>query len=212
MLFKNLFTVPTGQKVTEKHLRRVLVSSICGILLCMSCLAGTTWAWYTVEIENRGNEIQIATVTADVNVLDAESNAVQPDDGNYNFATGTYTVQINLESDATEAKNPVYVVISVSSGEENAYYYLTFENGNKAEQILRLQVGADPATVRFSVSWVRPVSAIAVNGEDIVIGEAPGKAVDPSTETTLPEPEPSTEASEPSTGETEPSEKETEGE
>ena len=203
MLFKNLFTVPTGQKVTEKHLRRVLVSSICGILLCMSCLAGTTWAWYTVEIENRGNEIQIATVTADVNVLDAASNAVQPDDGgNYTFATGTYTVRINLESDATEAKNPVYVVISVSSGEENAYYYLTFENGNKAaEQIL--QVGADGSTVRFSVSWVRPVSAIAVNGEDIVIGEAPGKAVDPSTETTLPEPEPSTEASEPSQKETE---------
>lgn len=203
MLFKNLFTVPTGQKVTEKHLRRVLVSSICGILLCMSCLAGTTWAWYTVEIENRGNEIQIATVTADVNVLDAASNAVQPDeDGNYTFATGKYTVQINLESDATEAKNPVYVVISVSSGEENAYYYLTFENGNKAaEQIL--QVGADGSTVRFSVSWVRPVSATAVNGEDIVIGEAPGKAVDPSTETTLPEPEPSTEASEPSQKETE---------
>lgn len=203
MLFKNLFTVPTGQKVTEKHLRRVLISSICGILLCMSCLAGTTWAWYTVEIENRGNEIQIATVTADVNVLDAASNAVQPDDdGNYTFATGTYTVRINLESDATEAKNPVYVVISVSSGEENAYYYLTFENGNKAaEQIL--QVGADGSTVRFSVSWVRPVSATAVNGEDIVIGEAPGKAVDPSTETTLPEPEPSTEASEPSQKETE---------
>ncbi len=210
MLFKNLFTVPTGQKVTEKHLRRVLVSSICGILLCMSCLAGTTWAWYTVEIENRGNEIQIATVTADVNVLDAES---KPDGGgNYTFETGTYTVGIKLESDATEAKNPVYVVISVSSGEENAYYYLTFENGNKAaEQILRLQVGAVGSTVSFSVSWVRPVSATAVNG-DIVIGEAPGKAVDPSTETTLPEPEPSTEASEPSTGETEPSVKETEGE
>ena len=203
MLFKNLFTVPTGQKVTEKHLRRVLVSSICGILLCMSCLAGTTWAWYTVEIENRGNEIQIATVTADVNVLDAASNAVQPDDdGNYTFATGTYTVQINLESDATEAKNPVYVVISVSSGEENAYYYLTFENGNKAAE-QTLQVGDDGSTVRFSVSWVRPVSAIAVNGEAIVIGEAPRKAVDPSTETTLPEPEPSTEASEPSQKETE---------
>lgn len=210
MLFKNLFTVPTGQKVTEKHLRRVLVSSLCGILLCMSCLAGTTWAWYTVEIENRGKEIQIATVTADVNVLDAESNAVLPeDDGNYIFETGTYTVRINLENDATEAKNPVYVVISVSSGEENAYYYLTFENQNTE---VELQVGADSATVSFSVSWVRPVSATAVNGETIVIGEAPGKAVDPSTETTLPEQEPSTEASEPSTGETEPSVKETEGE
>lgn len=211
MLFKNLFTVPTGQKVTEKHLRRVLVSSVCSILLCMSCLVGTTWAWYTVDIENRGNEIQIATVTAEVDVLDGASNAIQPDAyGNYAFETGTYTMGIQLENDATEPQSPVYMVISVSSGGEIAYYYLTFGNGNKAAE-QRVVVGTDSATVRFWVSWLRPASATAVNGEAIVIGQVSNDPEEPIAETD-PSTAPSTEATEPSTGETEPSVKETEGE
>ena len=50
MRLKDLFTVPTGEKVTERHLNRVLVSSICGLLLCMACLVGTTWAWFTDSV------------------------------------------------------------------------------------------------------------------------------------------------------------------
>lgn len=51
MQLKELFTVPAGEKITEQCLRRVLVSSICSILLCMTCLVTTTWAWFTVSIE-----------------------------------------------------------------------------------------------------------------------------------------------------------------
>ncbi len=51
MRLKEPFTVPTGQQVTEKYLHQALVSSICSILLCMACLVGTTWAWFTVTIK-----------------------------------------------------------------------------------------------------------------------------------------------------------------
>ena len=61
MRIKDLFTVPEGEKVTEQVFHRVLISSICGILLCMACLAGTTWAWFTVSIENTDNVIEIAS-------------------------------------------------------------------------------------------------------------------------------------------------------
>lgn len=61
MRIKDLFTVPEGEKVTEQVFRRVLISSICSILLCMACLAGTTWAWFTVSIENTDNVIEIAS-------------------------------------------------------------------------------------------------------------------------------------------------------
>lgn len=203
---KELFSIPEGKKVTEKAFGRVLLSSICSILLCMACLVSTTWAWYTVSIENRGNEIQIATVTANVSMLDTVNNVVATDtSGKYVLAAGTYTAQINLSNDATEPKSPVYVVISVSHGEETAYYYLTFENGGKdATQIF--QVWGNSATVSFSVSWVKPVSATSVSGEAVVIGEAPNEPIsesstettapvtDPSTETTAPVTEPSTEA------------------
>ena len=61
MGIKKLFTVPEGEKITEQVFCRVLISSICSMLLCMACLAGTTWAWFTVSIENTGNVIEIGT-------------------------------------------------------------------------------------------------------------------------------------------------------
>lgn len=59
MRIKRLFTVAPEEKLTEKRLLQVLVSSVCSMLLCMSCLAGTTWAWFTVSVENHDNEIRI---------------------------------------------------------------------------------------------------------------------------------------------------------
>ena len=206
MRIREWFSVPEGKRITEKCLYRVLLSSVCSILLCMGCLAGTTWAWFTVSIENRGNEIQIATVTANVSMLDTVNNVVATDtSGKYVLAAGTYTAQLNLSNDATEPKSPVYVVISVSHGEETSYYCLTFENGDK-DAAQAFQVGSHSATVNFAASWVKPVSASAVSGEAIVIGEVADEPVsesstettapvtDLSTETTAPVTEPSTEA------------------
>ena len=40
---------------------RLLVSSLCSILLCVCCLTGTTWALFAVSVENTGNVIAIGT-------------------------------------------------------------------------------------------------------------------------------------------------------
>ncbi len=79
MRLKDFFAVPAGKKVTEKDLHRVLVSSICSILLCMACLVSTTWAWFAVSLENTGNIIAIATVDASIVVTQGE-NSVDPQD------------------------------------------------------------------------------------------------------------------------------------
>ena len=177
MRIRELFTVPEGEKVTEKIFGRVLLSSICGILLCMTCLISTTWAWFAVSIENRGNEIQIASVSAKVDIDGVEST-----DGNYSLVPGTYNVCITLESDLEEPKSPVYVMMSVNHSGEQKYYCFTFENGNK-EMTRVLGVVGEAATVSFSVSWVRPVSAEPVVGEALVIGDIPTESVTESKET-----------------------------
>lgn len=58
---KYLFTVPENEKVTEKHMMRVLISTVCSVLLCMTCLVSTTWAWYTVTITSEDNLIKTGT-------------------------------------------------------------------------------------------------------------------------------------------------------
>jgi len=72
MRLKDLLSVPAGKKVTEKQLYRVLISSVCSILLCMSCLAGTTWAWFTVSLENTENIIEIGKPTVQVDTAAGE--------------------------------------------------------------------------------------------------------------------------------------------
>ena len=89
MRLKELFSVPEGKKVTEKVFGRVLISSVCSILLSMACLISTTWAWFTVSIENTDNVIHIATVTPNVQITSGE-NVILPDGGRRTGTTGIW--------------------------------------------------------------------------------------------------------------------------
>lgn len=193
MRIKELFTVPDGKKVTEKAFGRVLVSSICSILLCMACLAGTTWAWFTVSIENTGNVIQIATVTADISITDGVTSTIaESPDNHYTLESGTYAIAVKVQNDATNSTHPVYVLMSIASGEEPDYYYFTFEPNSSEPQRIELCF-SDSVTVSFSVSWVKPVSAEPF-GNETVISDATEPATEPSTEIGTAATEPSTEA------------------
>lgn len=209
MRLKDLFTVPNGQKVTEKHLRRVLISSICSILLCMTCLVSTTWAWFAVSIENTGNEIQIATVTPIVEIK-KDDVVVSPVDASYTLDQGTYTVNVRLDNDATESddlhrtRGKAYVVMIVTHNDMSKHYFFTFDGTQGESKALNeFQISSGTAVVNFSVSWVKPVSAASVDSEPVVIGEIPTEpsteptttpSTEPSTETTISSTEPSTEA------------------
>lgn len=57
-LLKRLFVVPADEKVTERCMTRMLICSVCSILLCVVCLASTTWAWYTTQETYEGSVIR----------------------------------------------------------------------------------------------------------------------------------------------------------
>ena len=213
MRIKELFTVPDGKKVTEKMMYKVLFSSICSILLCMACLVGTTWAWFTVSIENTGNEIQIATVTAKVTITNTTSNqeeVLTPDNGSYELATGTYTVCIGLDSDATVQASPVYVHMEITYKDEAQDHYVVFEGTSEAiskeEKTLQIRIDDsigdsiddnDVAIVRFAVSWVKPASDNLLDeGDDLVIGESSTELTETTEADDLAEDEETTESAE----------------
>lgn len=125
MRIKSLFTIPEGKKVTEKAFSKVLLSSICSILLCMACLMGTTWAWFRADLENQYNEIQIANVNSSVTVKKSgESDSEAISNGCCTLNKGTYTVSIQVTSDGSRKddfglKN-VYMTMTVVSGASDA--------------------------------------------------------------------------------------------
>lgn len=213
MRIKELFTVPDGTKVTERIFTKVLLSSICSILLCMVCLVSTTWAWFTVSIENQGNVIQIAEVNTDIAIEKNGSKVdIDPAVGGYLLDAGQYDIRVKVENNAkgsddlNRPQNDVYVVMTVAHNGSSESYYFTFQGEAKNTQQLKdFQINDGTATVSFAVSWVKPASADPVGSEAIVIGQLPTQpTTEPATEaTTLPTEEPSTETTVPEETQTE---------
>lgn len=155
MRIKELFTVPEEKKVTEKVFGRVLVSSICSVLICMACLASTTWAWFAVSIENTENVTQIGSpkVLWNVNVL--------PD--------GTHKVSITHAgaSDDLQRKSTLYVTLTIN-GTNSVYTILNFENDYRQE--IEVHIGTDKhCNLSCEASWFAPANAGLLVGNTINI-------------------------------------------
>ena len=193
MGIKKLFRIPEGEKVTEKAFARVLISSIFSILLCMTCLISTTWAWFTVSVENQGNEIKIAKIDANVSI----EGATESENGSYNLAAGTYQICVKLEQaeqtpdDAnllSDSQRPMYVVMTLTQGETVRCISFPFADKNEVKQH-QLIVGNGSVAVSFSVSWIMPARAQPVGSEAVVIGEIPSEPATTTAateETTVP--------------------------
>ena len=175
MKIKELFTVPEGQKVTEKVFHRVLISSICSILLCMSCLVSTTWAWFTVSIENQGNEIQIVDFEVSVTQNGVE---IAQENGVYSLAAGTYSIDATIKRDAlagvTLKSQEPYVVMTVKIGEQTTAY-----SNITALCAADLKFKKD-SVVSFKVQWGEPVGTIPWISDTQAIGEAPADPAESS--------------------------------
>lgn len=203
MRLKDLFSVPAGQKVTERHLRRVLASSICSILLCMSCLAGSTWAWFTVSIENRDNVIQIGKPEVIVTKGDEKLNSGDT------LEHGNHTVWIKHgnEEDDLQKKSTLYVTLTIQVGNETKFVYVTLDHNNNYTTEVTVICNQD-CTLSWEASWFAPDGAVKLEGDNTIVVTVEEPAEPPTEEPTeaSTETEPSTETGAPTEDTTEESE------
>ena len=210
MKIKELFTVPEGQKVTEKVFHRVLISSICSILLCMSCLVGTTWAWFTVSIEDAENVIHIAQEPPGVRVTVEESDI---DFSARKLPAGTHTLLVAHpnEADDVQQKSILYVTFSV---DEAVKGYVTLNQENNYMTSIQITTQQD-CLVSWTVSWFTPGGVTPLDSNEIdLIVEDESEPTDETTEdpsaSTEEETEPSSETIAPTQTTTDPSQTTTE--
>ena len=162
MHIRDLFTVPEDQKITDKAFSRVLISSVLSIILLLTCLTGTTWAWFMVDIENTDNVIAIATITMDATVLQENGTTVtRESDGSYALLGGTYTLQLQAETNATGSQRTIYVLLTLTQMEETTQYYVPFSGGQTAGDTPI--VVNTPAIASFSVCWSLPDTALPID-------------------------------------------------
>lgn len=185
MRIRELFTVPDGKKVTEKAFGRVLISSICSILLCMACLAGTTWAWFAVSIENRGNVIQIGTPEVTVAVDDNSFTSGS------SLSAGEHLVKINrtVNQDDLHQKMEFFVILAIQSEGETAIYQIAVSESSS----VTIKTNGE-CKLSWVASWFAPANADEISDGVIVV--ATEEDTVPSTEpTTTPSSEVGTEPS-----------------
>ena len=67
---KRIFYIPKHSKPTDENILRLLMPSAVGIALCMVCLAGSTWAWFSSSVQTAPQTIEAANFDIAVTVND----------------------------------------------------------------------------------------------------------------------------------------------
>ena len=133
-----------NDKVSDKSLSRIILSSIAGILICGVCLASLTWAWFSSSVTSISNNITTASFSPrfifQPNVTD--SHPVEVGDGSYQLNGGVYTVTIS----ADESTSTGYCNVKLKLSDNDIYTYHTVQlyPGDGS--------GGSPSTVTFTIN------------------------------------------------------------
>ena len=74
-----IFSKPKHEKSTDENILRLLMPSVVGIFICMVCLAGSTWAWFSASVQTVAQTIEAANFDISAAVTDKGGVSVPSD-------------------------------------------------------------------------------------------------------------------------------------
>jgi len=140
-------------KVTDKALSRLILTSVLGILLCLACLCSITWAWFSKGITSGNTKIETAECTLTVTATDG-STAVTGVDGigvgetaTVELEAGSYQVTVAMGANSASG----YCVLSA----DGTSYYTDYMVGGKdvAQSLTFTLVVTANTSVTFLPHW-----------------------------------------------------------
>lgn len=91
------------KKERKDSLVPLLLPSVLGIFICMICVCGMTWAWYSASIETPSQKLTAAYYEVTVVSVESSNNTVTPQNGGYNLTQGnTYTIKLTADGSVKE--------------------------------------------------------------------------------------------------------------
>lgn len=144
-------------RITDKVLIRTLTTSVIGMLLCMAGLAGTTWAWFTVQINTGPNTMRFAEYAVQMNIVsetgERYSGTTAGRTREQTLTSGNYTVELTMTmGDVVDAEG--YCELRFTHGENVDE---TFYTGKlSAADTFRFDLKVDnevSSTVTVSPCW-----------------------------------------------------------
>ena len=145
------------ESIADATLTRSIVISVIGILCCMTCLFGATWAWFSSSVSTASNTITAASFDVKVMVVPAEQNSNgQKGEAKLTVgADGYYTLdsekqyRITLEKTGTAECGFCLLSIKTNNNPDNATPYYT-KNITNNLYIFSIK-GA--TAIRFTPMW-----------------------------------------------------------
>ena len=123
-------------KPTDENIMQLLMPSILGMLICMVCLAGATWAWFTAT-----TTVSVPPVSAayfDVTTVITPEASITDDDEN---EVRTYTIE----------KNKPYIVTLTATGTASIGGYCVVKVDNESYYTGHMDLNGESSKFSFSV-------------------------------------------------------------
>ena len=132
------------EKSADAGIKRMMLTSVLGMLICVVCLAGTTWAWFTATQNATVGESQVAQTLTKVSIKSIGSNTLMGSDvKNYSIDSNEYYA-VTLTEDGTA--DGVYCAVSVDG---TTYYTSCMASGEK----LSFTVCSRDGDMTVATSW-----------------------------------------------------------
>ena len=134
---KSIYHWRKQEKATDANIMQLLMPSVLGIIICLVCLAGMTWAWFTDTGEVSAAPLRSAQHKVQVEIKDATGTEVQSSgDGEYTLQANTlYYVTLKVEKSTSEGG------ISVVSVDDDTYYTERMQKGDNITFTVRSSKG-----------------------------------------------------------------------
>ena len=173
---RRLNNLINSKNTEERSILRMLCPSLLGIMVCLICLAGMSWAWFTAGVQSQStitagsytlNEtVKVKTSGTSADSADAaKTGALTKDaDGTYALAENTQYV-VTLEPSAAP-KSGGYCILKITPADStdgtgevkyctvkltsNTEFNFTINNGDKAVKCQLIAAWGTPDTAKFA--------------------------------------------------------------
>ena len=146
---------PKHMKQKDDNFIKLLAPSFIGVLLCLACLVGMTWAWFGTSVQSGSNRISAANYDLKVTVEGNAADVTKNDGACYIPLEQNVTYQITLAGtgNATIGFGTLTVEESDDAGKAVVYY-------TKSIATPKATSSENPKTRTFSVKSGQPAQLV----------------------------------------------------
>ena len=157
------------EKSADAGIKRMMLTSVLGMLICVVCLAGTTWAWFTansgIDDTKKPLSVETAQVKVDVSIDNQDKRTVSGGNSQTITIAKNEKLSVTLTGDGTSTKRYCYVTV------DGDRYYVDLSSSNS----ITFTVCSSSDSMTIKASWSAPDSGSSLisSGATIGKGEVP---------------------------------------